>query len=204
MNDRSLGMQPLIYQRAATARRAILTWWLVMWVVTQLPQAQGIEPSDDAALNAIFGEPVLSQNATQIVVTSRELTREQRYDHLSRWVLPNHGHGFRVDGMIQRLPGHDVDVAGPSVTRIVDYPEARWIVCPARELVQLANELGRLDELREQALQQTGTPNGQDPAQATLLTLIDIAADQRERVAEQLTIRFSGARNDQDTSAARQ
>jgi hypothetical protein len=204
MNNRSLGMQPLIQQRLAKTGRVILAWWLVMLVVTQLPQAKAAERGDGAALNAIFGEPVLSQNATQIVVTSRSLPLEPRYEYLSRWVLPNQGHGFRIDGVIQRLPEHDVDTADPSVLRIADYPETHWIVCPARELVQLASELGRLDDLREQALQQTRTENGQDLAQATLLTLIDIALGQRDRVAEDFAKRFTGARSDLDANAARQ
>lgn len=200
MNDRSLGMQPLIHQRPATRGQVILACWLVMLVVSHLPKAKAAEPSDDAALHAIFGEPVLSQNATQIVVTSRNLPPEPRYEYLSRWVLPSQGHGFRIDGVIQRLPSHDVDTAEPSLTRIADYAETHWIICPARELVQLASELGRLNELREHTLRQTA--NDQDAAQATLLTLIDIASGQRDRVTEDFAKRFTGARSDQTASDA--
>lgn len=195
-------MQPLIQQRLAKTGRVILAWWLVMLVVNPLPKAKADERGDGAALNAIFGEPVLSQNATQIVVTSRSLPLVPRYEYLSQWVLPNQGHGIRIDGLIQRLPGDDVGVADPSITRIADYAEAQWIICPARELVHVASELGRLDELREQVLRQTGAANGQDPAQATLLALISIELGERERVAEHFAKRFAGVRNDQDANAA--
>jgi len=194
--------------------RVITAGALVMLMALQLPIARAVEPagevktlskpSDDVALNAIFGEPVLSQNAKRIVVTSRGLPPEQRYAYLSRWVLPNHGHSFRVDGSIERLTEYDVEVADPTIMQLADYPESQWILCPARELVQMARELGRLGALREQVLQQTAIANDATNGQATLLTLIDIAANERERVTDHLAERFTGGRNEQDADAALQ
>ncbi|MGV3486416.1 MAG: DUF1583 domain-containing protein [Planctomycetaceae bacterium] len=194
--------------------QSMAVWGIVSSLLFALPAAYSLEPpasvagspgvSDDAALNAIFGEAVLGQNARHVVVKSRELPPEKRYADLSRWVLPHHGHGCRIDGTIQRLPPHDVDVADPSVMRIADYPEAHWILCPAWELVRLARELGQLDAVREQVLQQASAAIDQGDSRTTLLTLIDVAANERERVAEQLAERFRETRDEAVTGAAQQ
>jgi len=197
-------LQTLFHQLPTTVRRATPTCFLVALIACQLPAAHTTEPSDAAALNAIIGESALTKNATQIIITSRRLPPEQRYAYLSQWVLPNHGHDYRMEGTIERLPQHAADIADPSVLDVADFPESNWIICPARDLVQLARELGRLHILRDQVLRQPAVSNDSKTSQETLLTLIDIAAHQRERVTEQIAERFSAVRNEQDDDAVGQ
>jgi len=167
--------------------------WSVRAVEPIVTDPANQNPSDTAALQVIFGESVLSQNALQVVMTARNLPAEQRYTYLSSWVLPNHGHGFRVDGTILRTAENDAGAADPGVMHLTDFPESAWIVCPVCELVQLAKDLGRLDELRELA--------GQEQ---TILALVDIAANRRERVAEHFAARFADVRKVSDEDVASQ
>ncbi|TWU01660.1 DUF1583 domain-containing protein [Neorhodopirellula pilleata] len=166
--------------------------------LVELPTA-----SDHAAMNAIFGDSVLAQNSRQIIVQARNQTPEERYSFLSRWVLPGRGHDFRIDGTIDRsLSDHD-DMADPFAS-LVDYPESTWLLCPARELVQLADQMGRLGELRVQVSGLSAISQNGSLGRSTLLTLIDIAELQRDRVAEQLAERFTPVRDEHDPHAVPQ
>lgn len=144
--------------------RLLSTWALAMLLfVDMFPAASGSEPrsnrrissktGDSIALNEILGESILTQNSAKIIRAARRLPPEKRYAYLFRWVLRDDGHDCRIDGTFRRSISDRVDVAQSATTSIANYPEAKWLLCPARELVELASNMGRLDTLRGEVLQ---------------------------------------------------
>ena len=86
---------------------------------------------DSLALGAILGESVAGQNASEIIRRSLLIPEQQRLEMLSEWVLPSSTHqNFRLFG------------ATPTESSTPNAVES-----PALELVSLANNLGKLDEV---------------------------------------------------------
>ncbi len=167
----------------------------------EVSRPQASERSDHNALVAIFGQPLLAQNAANVCLETRELPAEQRFDRLSRWVLPGSGHSFRVHGTFRRPPGVSTDVADETVQNLDAYPESQWILSPARELIKTAAELGRLQELKQRIESFQLAEKKHTDAQTTLQTLVEIAAGDTRAVAERLEDRFAWERQSQDSDA---
>ncbi|WP_161604508.1 DUF1583 domain-containing protein [Roseiconus nitratireducens] len=156
---------------------------------------------DSTALNRIFGESTLQQNAVQACRSARHLPLAEHYDSLMHWVLPGDGHGLRIAGAIVRTPGRSPDQADPQVIALADYPESDWILCPARDLVQISEKLGRLSDLRARIDAVQPSSEQHSLAKRTLMTLIDVAVNDRDAIEQALADRFSGLRRSTDEHA---
>ncbi|MEP6167802.1 MAG: hypothetical protein ABJ208_03790, partial [Rhodopirellula bahusiensis] len=166
------------------------------------PVKSGERVSDAASLNHLFGEVVIQENAVAFLLRIRELTPTQQYQELRQWVLPGKGHEIRVGGLIARPAGKTSDVADRHWTTLSEYPESRWIHCPAREMVALATQLNCQSELKSQIAELQPVGEQQIQAKETLSTLLAIAASDREDVLQRLTERFAKNRHWQDQNAA--
>ena len=160
--------------------------------------------SDEAAMIQMFGDDMLQENAAEVVRQTQTFPPEQRYQELCRWVFPSEGHGFRIGGSLGRPAGESADVAEPNATELSEYPESRWIHCPARDLLAVADQLNRLESVKHLVSAFIAEDNEQRLAQETLLTLVEIAESDRDQVAERLAERFGKARNWRDSDAAEQ
>ncbi|WP_161604750.1 DUF1583 domain-containing protein [Roseiconus nitratireducens] len=161
-------------------------------------------PSDSAALAQLIGESVLAGNAAAVCDRSRTMPAESKLKALSEWVLPGNGHGFRLGGTFRRGEGRSIDRADPAVTDLRDFPESEWIASPARQLIRVAQQLGRLDDLRKRLQRFRPVDPRQQKNQATLLTLIEIVSGDASAVAKRLDDRFAAQRKPEDSDAIRQ
>lgn len=98
------------------------------------------------ALNRLFQEEFLAENLVEVRRKAFTLPAAERFEYLSQWILPGPDHpDFRVSGHftptrpspLARAPG-------------VEHPElGGQIVSPAYDWIDVAAELGRLDECRQ-------------------------------------------------------
>ncbi|WP_372721565.1 DUF1583 domain-containing protein [Novipirellula sp.] len=163
------------------------------------------DPSDDAAvLCHLFGESLLQQNAVNVCQQTRESTPPERFEALSRWVLPGHGHGFRLRGAFQRSSTRigQHETAADSLTDLNACPESAWLFSPARDLIQTASQLGQLDDLQRQTERFTPTSPEQAADQATLLCMIDIELSNVDAVARRLEDRFGWQRGSHNAASS--
>ncbi|WP_442505325.1 DUF1583 domain-containing protein [Novipirellula sp. SH528] len=159
---------------------------------------------DSSVLCHLFGEPLLQQNAVTVCQQTRELPLPQRFDALSRWVLPGHGHGFRLRGAFRRsstsLGQHETGV--DSLVDLNACPESAWLLSPARELVQAASLLGQLADLQRQTEFFKPTSPEQAADQSTLLCMIEIELGDVAAVAGRLEDRFGWQRGSHNAASA--
>ncbi|MEM8666911.1 MAG: DUF1583 domain-containing protein [Planctomycetota bacterium] len=144
-------------------------------------------------MNQLFGEEVLTENAAELCRRTRVMPAEQKYKSLCDWVLPGRGHSFRIRGAIRRSedPIGQTEIARTILGPVSQFAESSWISSPARDLIQVADQLNQLDELADRI--QAITTNDLQ-AQATLLTLIAVASDKTNIVAARLEEQFGWQR----------
>ncbi|GAA5509548.1 DUF1583 domain-containing protein [Novipirellula caenicola] len=162
--------------------------------------------SDAAVLCHLFGEPLLQQNAVTVCQQTSNLALPERFEALSRWVLPGQGHGFRLRGAFQRSStrmGQD-EAAGDSLVELNACPESAWLFSPARDLIQTASQLGQLDDLLRQTERITPTSPEQAAEQAILLSLIEIELGNVDAVTDRLEDRFGWQRTSHHAASATQ
>jgi len=110
--------------------------------VVAAPQIAAAQRNSDARVRAsVFGEAVLATNASEVCRQVRSLPDEQKFERLLQWVFPNSRHA-RL-----RLDGEFGSVRAGSREEVADHQGAK-IESPVLLLVDLAAELGRLEELR--------------------------------------------------------
>tara|TARA_R110002073_G_scaffold280622_4_gene444857 strand:- start:12283 stop:15693 length:3411 start_codon:yes stop_codon:yes gene_type:complete len=169
-------------------------------------RADNDSSSDAAVLCHLLGEPLLQQNAVTVCQQTRELPLPQRFEALSRWVLPGHGHGFRLRGAFRRsstrLGQHET--ASDSLANLNACPESDWLLSPARDLIQTASQLGQLDDLQRQIELFEPTSPKQAADQATLLCMIEIELGDVAAVAGRLEDRFGWQRGSHNAASATQ
>jgi len=144
--------------------------------------------ADRHALNQIFRDEFLSENVFAVRRRALAMSPADRFDFLSRWVLPGPDHaGFRVTGdftptrppPVALEPGTaDPELGGQIVSPVYDWLDA------ARELGRLAEcrarvEAATLDDLDPQ-VRATGL---QDRARAALLMLLSIEQGDASAIA---------------------
>ncbi len=143
--------------------------------------------SDSHAMSAIFGDSHIADNAFTVHRRAMKMPVEARYEYLADWVLPNSQHNT-IRTAIAFSPTHpappvqgenqsDTDrlriaeEAGLSRVQIGGH-----LVAPAIDLVEVAKELGRLDEVRERADQ--FVPANDKQKRSRLAMLIAIGTEQ--------------------------
>lgn len=131
---------------------------------------------DRIALHAIFQEAGLQDNTLFVAAAARSMLPRDQFDYLAGWVLPNADHPtFRVSGAFGTTnPPSD---GSPLSTSPEGLSPRVAVLSPAVELIQLGQELGRLDELQSRisAVAVSRDDIQQDYLKATLLFLIDVA-----------------------------
>ena len=170
--------------------------------IADTPLAEELVKDDSVALNHLFGENAIQDNAVQFLARMDDLDPPQRYEELSKWVLPGNGHGLRLGGSIARPAGATADVAARDWIPLSEYPETEWIHCPARELVHLSVELGREPELKKRIAEWNPAGNDQVRAKEAMVTLLTIAESDLNGVRHHLIERFAKNRHWQDPNAA--
>ncbi|MEO8497392.1 MAG: DUF1583 domain-containing protein, partial [Planctomycetota bacterium] len=133
--------------------------------------------ADRRAIGVIFGDQHLDASVIAVCRRAAELPAQERYDFLSKWVLPGADHGslrlaLDFTPTNPAPPVSDVKVSS-GLARTTTGGE---LVSPALDLVAAAKELGKLGELRTR-LDTIAAPNdGQRRSRLAMLALVDIAA----------------------------
>ena len=132
---------------------------------------------DRLALSAIFDEQHVHGTALDVHRAAMSMPPEARFAYLSEWLLPGDDH------IVVR-----VEAAFPPVNPapVTDLPENWAIVSPMLDLVDVAGELGRLEELRNRVGKQSLIPGQADSSlndeltRHVVLALIELAAKRPE------------------------
>jgi hypothetical protein len=127
-------------------------------------------PAERHALHTMFEEPNVAANVIEVSRRAAELNVEAKFQLLSRWVLPGEDHpGFRLAGDF-------------TPTKPVGNVVGGDFVAPALDLIDVANQLGRLDELRTrvEGINASVDAGYKQRARIALLYLIDVARDDVE------------------------
>ena len=149
------------------------------------------------ALTRAVGDHFLAENVDSVRRYAKTLENEQRFQFLSEWVLPNaQRNSYRLNGHFSPLsPAPPVAEYTPEETRRLAEAEqsgqGRILVggslfSAAFDLIQLARELNRLDELQNRVMQNELATSSQDPfdharrSHLAMLILIAIAQEQWE------------------------
>lgn len=111
-----------------------------------------LSSQERSALGAVFDEVQVIESPLSVLQKAALLEPEPRFEFLSRWVLPNDNHdtlrlvvGFTPTGYPSSL---QPDFENSSVTTVRNrVPMGGSIVAPAAELMRVADQLGRLDEV---------------------------------------------------------
>ncbi len=157
---------------------------LTFIVSTFAQDATPDQTTDRHVLNELFGESVLATNVLAVRKRAAVLENDKRYRFLSDWVLPGVDHDtIRV--AIDFTPTHpappvrgedrmDVDrlqiaeESGQSRIQI-----GGQLVAPALDLIEVAKELGRLEEVRDRVDRVTPTNDQQQRSRLAMLVAID-------------------------------
>jgi hypothetical protein len=154
------------------------------------PNDADLSLSELAALNDVFGESLLATNVLATRARATALSDQQRYEFLSRWVLPNPSRPtLRMAGAFTAThPAQAGGTLSGSSRGRVDGGIARvqiggQLAAPAYDLVDTASRLNRLDDLL--ATLETFAPNDerQQRARCALLFLIEAASGDHEAAA---------------------
>lgn len=141
------------------------------------------------AYSRVIDEKFQVEAVEDILAETRTLTSDDRHHSLAKWVLPNDEHvQLRLYGTFTNsngVPSHDViqteltGTAGsrPGSSRVYASPE---LEAPVLDLIRIAKETGRLDDLRSHAEPQTDDDSVQKRSRLALRLLIEIAAGQVE------------------------
>ena len=150
------------------------------------------------ALNKLFHEPYLAENALAIRRRALAMPVAERFQFLSRWILPGPDHsGFRVSGDFTATRP-----APPAREPAVAHPElGGQIVSPVFDWIDAARELGRFAECR-QRVQGASVPDDefQRRARAALLMLLDLEQGDAPAIAADAEILHSLLRDQMPAS----
>ena len=143
--------------------------------------------SDKHVLGELFDEPTIGQNVLALRERVADLSDDERYQTLSEWVLPGDGHlHFRLEGAytptnaapsvvlseLNLREQADTAATGEHVNRVQVGGE---LVAPAFDLVDIAEKLGRLNDLRKR-VSEAETDDALDArSKLSLLFLIELA-----------------------------
>ena len=187
------------FQRITPARSPRQTWQarygtglLMVLVSLLLPVAPASASETVSPLVRLFDEEVLAENVFAVRQRARSLAPEARYDYLRAWVLPSHS-SIRLFAKLTPAepvpPIQDEHPFDQSRLRVAveqgqrRVPTGGNLVSPVYDLMDIAQQLNRLDELRAevQALQLAGEIP--ERGQLCLLALIEMARGDEKAAA---------------------
>lgn len=171
-------------QNVQTILKTVVTTAIFMGLLRS--HAVGQSQSDSVARQAVFGDEFLTENASVVSHRAALLESEDRYQVLSGFVLSaNAGGSLRLPVVLTTVN------SVPTVTALDGAEKSRvqtggQIKSPLLDLVDVARQLGRLDELRSRF---EVAPNVQPRDQIVRLTglaIVSLAADELEVASRQL------------------
>ena len=158
---------------------------------------------DPAGLtDALLGEENVYLGTWQVWQTARSLPAAERYLFLRDWVLPD-----PVRGSVVRLYGNftptdpappvaeSVGVTAPHDQRLRRVSSGGELVVPALDLVAVAAELGKLDELRSLAEARAAGDEFAARGKDALLALIAVATNNDDRAQQVLSALYPHTKN---------
>ena len=158
--------------------------------------------ADRRVLGAIFDDRHIIDAAIAVHQRALKLPIEKRYDYLADWVLPGSNHEtFRLAlEFTSTHPAPPASDADPVDARrlLIGEQSGRSriqiggnLVSPAMDLVNVAEKLGRLDELRARIEQAAALNDKQKRCRFALLILVDIAREESSAALNSLDQLFS-------------
>lgn len=152
---------------------------------------------DRHALNTIFHEEFIAENSLAVHRRADKLPAEQRYRYLGKWVLPNENHPtIRLEGDFTAThPAPVVPIENDiDVMRIQNANQSGQsrvqvggnLIAPAFDLIRVAKELGRLDELRMRIEKAPAKTEQQQRSRFAMLMLVDLARGDAKNAITQL------------------
>ncbi|HEY1377965.1 MAG TPA: DUF1583 domain-containing protein, partial [Gemmataceae bacterium] len=157
-DSRAFGLYHDKAHTTARVRNAVLTGnWSETLPATAAGDllARAGEPAlSGSARRALVGEAFFGRNASAMLAKAHTLTPAERYDFLAGWVLPGGERTvFQLAG--DYTPADPAPPAPPATTGPMPAGTRVHVggdlVAPAQELVNIARELGKLDELAARA-----------------------------------------------------
>ncbi|MCA8998916.1 MAG: DUF1583 domain-containing protein, partial [Planctomycetaceae bacterium] len=159
------------------ARRGILCF--VLLAVVSTSSVADDPPSSDAwSLDAIFAEQHVTNSGWTVHNRAMELSPEERYEFLSRWVLPGEDHNS-----IRLQIAFSPTSPAPAVQRSIrdqkehslrDTASGGQLVSPVYDLIDVAHELDNLKDVNDRI--QEWTPPTTSVAQFEKLALLTLCA----------------------------
>jgi len=142
------------------AARPVRAAFLLILVLARTTDCFAWQLSNDAALE-ILGGDVLSENVLEVRRQATKLNPDQRFEFLTRWVLPGETHpGYRMTGLFaeSQLASSSVQIdraepVGSEIPRAaIRFSAGPELVSPVIDLLDAAAQTGRLDELCDRIL----------------------------------------------------
>ena len=100
-----------------------------------LASTQQLKTADRRLIDSILTEGIFEHDVATVLAEVKELPAEQAYDKLITWILPSSTHsGSRLYYEFASARGTDNSIG-------------ENLQCPAVELIAVADQLGKLDEL---------------------------------------------------------
>lgn len=188
-NFRCDGLQTALL---TTLRCVSAFWWRVAFAAASLIVSavvfggQFADASDQHVLSEIVGDSSVGENIVALRQKLTDSSDEDRYRKLLDWVVPGQSHlHFRLQGSFTPANPASVSAVDDELSKdqsafAADHNLNRVqvggnLVSPVFDLMNVAKELGRLDELRGQ-VERVETANVADQrARLALLSMIDVA-----------------------------
>ena len=204
-NERTFGFYHDKRRTAVRVRNVVMRGdWPEQLTQQQLNQLAAVSNSDRSAserrlLAAIFDDQEVHGSVLAVCRRAARLPAEDRYAFLSRWVLPSPDHETlrlaldftptnpappAVGGTAQEIP--DSVLLGDTGQERKRITTGGDLVSPALDLVAVAKELGKLDDLRERV---AALPEGdelQQRSRLAMLALIDIGLEDIDEARDSL------------------
>jgi len=183
--------QPLSRRRFQLPHQVMRSNRLLVWFtglalgMMMASHAAAQFPSDAHALSVLFDEQHVEGSALYVRSRITKLSAEERYEYLTRWVLPGETHqDFRLGlAFVPTDPSPPVlqqynlgaeddagQVIGDTVNGRGGYP-----ISPAFDLIAVATRLGKLGEIRSRINTAAVEGEFQERCRLALLILTDIA-----------------------------
>ncbi len=160
---------------------------LFLVLVATSDLAQDVNSSRDAhAMSAIFGDEHIAENAFTVHRRAMKMPDEARYEYLVNWVLPGTNHAdLRLALCFAPTNPAPQFEEGDSIflrklqtgksSSILRKQTGGFPVAPALDLIEVAVELGKLDEIRSRIDQAPVGLEMQQRHRLSMLALVDIA-----------------------------
>ena len=156
-----------------------------------LPQDErqpALTTADRVVLSTIFDDRHVADNALAVHQRASRMSVEERYEYLSTWVLPGSDHvtirtslDFTPTNPAPPVRGEEqLDVGRLRIAERSAHSRVQIggrLVAPALDLVEVASQLGRLEEVRDRVDRVTPTNDVQRRSRLALLVAVDTARE---------------------------